>query len=722
MDFGAGTCNKVQRGRSATASGISAASGDEAERSMTTLSVAKGRFKGLIGRSLARYIKFVHRTSTVVAEPPEGYLRFDADQPVIVAIWHGQFMMTAMQRPSVPVAAVVARHGDAELLAAALAALDVELVRGAGAGGRRRERGGAAALRAAVRCLADGKAWVMTADVPPGPARRCGEGIITLARLSGRPIVPMAAATSRFLSFDTWSRMTINLPYSRLAYAYGEPVYVPRESGPEALEGYRQEVENRLAAATVRAYAMAGADVGRASPAAFNPPPSPGFTLKAYRLGMSAFEKASPLLLQYRARKGKEDPARFNERRADAMRPRSDGPLVWVHAASVGETNAVVPLIAELHRTRPDLNVLLTSGTVTSAAIAESRLGAVATHQYAPLDTPQSTARFLDHWRPDLAIFAESEIWPNLILGADQRNIPMVLVNARMSPRTYRRWLRARRSARALFGRFSLILAQNDKLGRQYAYFGGRRVVVAGNIKLDAPAPHVYEADLERLTGALGARPVLVAASTHEGEEMIAGEAHRIMKRHVPDLCTIIVPRHPERGTAVTEALKAMGLSVAQRSLGALPTASTDVYVADTIGEMGLFYAATSVVFMGGSLVSHGGQNPVEAIRHEAAVLTGPHIHNFRDIHDALRRHKGVVVVTNAKDLAEEALSLLNDRQRRETVASGARAAVNELGGALARSLDEITPFLPTAKAESYSVHTQPQDLAGEPGLRRACS
>lgn len=652
------------------------------------------------GRQLARFVRLVHRTSTVIAEPDGIIERLRHDHPCIVALWHGQFMMASMHRPDVPVAAMVARHGDAEFIGSTMEALGVELVRGAGAGDRKKDRGGARALRGALKCLNEGKSFVMTADVPPGPARRCGEGIITLAQLSGRPIVPLAVATSRFLPLDTWSRLTINLPFSKIAFVYGDPIFVPRDATAETLEELRLSVERNLNEVTRRAYALTGGDPKRATPRSADPtiaPPGPGLVLRTYRGLTRALSPVAPAVLSYRARRGKEDVARQPERLGHASVKRPSGTLAWLHAASVGELNAILPLIAALRAARPELNILVTSGTVTSAEIASRRLGPRATHQYAPIDTPQAIGRFLAHWRPDLAIFTESEIWPNLIVETSERNIPLALVNARMSARSGGRWRRRRRLAKQLFGRFAVVLAQNGALARQFAYLGAPRTINAGNLKIDAPPPPVADAELQRLKGLIGSRPILVAASTHEGEEEIVAQAHILARDKLPDLLTIIAPRHPERGAELYDKLRSLGLSVAMRSKGVDPTQDIDIYLADTIGELGIFYSLGTCVFLGGSLVERGGQNPIEAIRLNCAVFSGPSRHNFADIYRGLETAGAVVQVRDAAELAAAAQLILNDPSARERMQRGAEIALQHMGGALTTTLAALLPLLPQA-------------------------
>ncbi len=653
------------------------------------------------GRTLARLIKHVAKTSAISFEPPDLRARLRATHPCIIASWHGQFMMLCQLHPGdVKVSAMVARHGDAELIAEALAQFNTDLIRGAGAGTRKRDRGGTSALRAAVKALNDEASLVMTADIPPGPARVAGIGIITIARMSGRPIVPVAAATSRFKSFDTWSRLTVNLPYSKMVFVGGDPIHVPRDADDATLEGLRLKLEAALNDATARAYELAGADIKRATPldqlAALSPPP-PGTALKIYRTAVSMLRPAVPLLLTMRERHGKEDKARRGERLGFAGRRRPEGKLIWVHAASVGETNAVLPLIDEILNADAMAHVLLTTGTTTSATLAGRRLPERAIHQFIPLDVPAYAARFLDHWRPDLSIFTESDIWPNLVFAASERAIPMALINARMSPKSMKRWRRNAHIGRPLFSRFNVILAQNENIARTMKQLGAPNVVIAGNLKIDAPPPPVDAAVLAVLKQAVGNRPILLAASTHPGEESIVAAAHARIAADIPDLLTIIVPRHPDRGPALVGEMAGRGLVTERRSVTPRPSAQAQIYIADTIGELGTFYALCRVAFLGGSLVEHGGQNPIEAIRHGAAVATGPYHHNFRDIYTELIRAGGAREVKSADDLAGVMKSLMLDDTATAQQRHGAEAALAKLGGAMEKTMIALKPFLTSA-------------------------
>lgn len=667
---------------------------------MPRLPFDRARLSRLVGRGLARYIDFVHRTSRVVTDPADLHVHAAGHRPFIAAFWHGQFLMIPALHPrAVPVRIMVARHADAEVIGEALKTLHLELIRGAGAGRRRKDRGGAHALRAALRALAEGYMVPMTADVPPGPARRAGVGIVTLAKLSTCPIVPFAAATTRYCAFNTWSRMTLNLPFGTLAGVAGEPIHVAADAGAEALETARRAVEDGLNRVTARAYELAGADPARATPPRHADPAvtpaDPGFGLKAYRAATRLAAPAAPSLLRIREQRGKEDAGRRAERLGRAGAARPDGRLVWIHAASVGETTAILPLITALRARRPGVRFLLTTGTVTSAALAAQRLDAHDVHQYIPLDAPPFVRRFLDYWKPDLAILTESEIWPNLVLESSARGIPLALVNARLSKTSYRRWRRNRGLAQPLFNRFAVVLAQTEKLAHRLGELGARTVLAVGNIKIDAPPPPVNQAELARLKAALSGRPHLVAASTHHGEDAIVAAAHRRLARDLAGFCTIIAPRHPARGAAIAGLLQGEGLSVGRRSLGDLPERHADIYIADTIGELGTLYALSPVAFIGGSLVERGGQNPIEAIRHGAAVLTGPYWHNFRDTYQALLRHRGAIEVRAMEEFAGAALTLLRDEGELARIRVGANAALATLSGALQRTVDALLIYLP---------------------------
>jgi len=653
------------------------------------------------GRALARYIALVRRTSRLVVEPEDAASKDRLLKPQIFAMWHGQFLPipSLYNHQGLPVDVMVARHGDAEIIGEAVSKFGMSLIRGAGAGSRKRDRGGSAALRASVRALSSQRHVAMTADIPPGPARVAGMGIVMLARLSGRPITPVAVATNRFVTFDTWSRMTVNLPYSRMAMVTGDQIDVPADADKQALEAARLAVETELNRVTRRAYELVGADPLRATPHNALPRDTPalraGLRLRLYRTLTAALGPITPLILGYRGRFGKEDSTRRDERLGRRLPQRPQGRIVWFHAASVGETNAVLPVIARIRGERPDRKILLTTGTRTSADLAQKRLPEDAIHQYIPIDTPAAVAGFLDHWKPELAVLTESELWPNLMMACAERQLAVVLINARMSNRSFKRWRRYKRLSHQLMSRLSLVLAQNERLARRFQTLGARRVLGVGNLKVDSPPLPVDQSQLAALRQTCGARHILLAASTHAGEDEIVLAAHKILKPDLGEPLTIIVPRHPERGEDIARLATQAGLTVTRRSLGQDPDPSTDVYIADTIGELGLFYRLAPCTFIGGSLIPHGGQNPIEAIREGCAVLTGPHVVNFADAYTALKQAGGAVEVIDAQTLADAFSTLLSSDTDLQRVRSGAAIALEQLSGALELTVKELLEFLP---------------------------
>jgi 3-deoxy-D-manno-octulosonic-acid transferase len=426
-------------------------------------------------------------------------------------------------------------------------------------------------------------------------------------------------------------------------------------------------------------------------------------TLRVYRKLSFAVVPLTPALIKRRLKLGKEDPARIGERRGVSNDVRPHGPLIWIHGASVGEVLAAAALIEKLRAL--NIRILLTSGTVTSAAIVARRFPPDIIHQYVPYDSPRFVARFLDHWRPSLALFIESDLWPNLILSSAARRLPMVLINGRMSHRSFPRWRRVSATISALLSRFDVCLAQSEVDAARFAALGSRSVVTTGNLKLDVPAPPADPAKLERLMSATRGRPIIVAASTHPGEEEILLEAHRTLKGFFPSLLTVIVPRHPDRGAAIARMIAASGLKAGLRSREEVPTAASDLYVADTLGELGLFYRLAPIVFMGGSLVEHGGQNPIEAVKLSASIVHGPYVFNFSDVYEALDGAGGARRADTPEALVKQLGQLLADPAARDSQIRASQRVVEQLGGALERTLAALEPYLLQLRLEMGAAH-----------------
>jgi 3-deoxy-D-manno-octulosonic-acid transferase len=432
--------------------------------------------------------------------------------------------------------------------------------------------------------------------------------------------------------------------------------------------------------------------------------------MSALRLYRGLTTLLGPLVILYllrRMARGKEDRARFTERRGNAGRARPEGPLVWVHAASIGEAVSMLALIDEIVAMHPPLSVLVTTGTVTSARLLATRLPeGRAFHQYVPVDRPAYVRRFLDHWRPDLALWVESELWPNLVTATQARSIPLLLVNGRMSQRSFARWQRWPGIINPVIGAFDLCLAQDAVQAERLRQLGARRALSVGNLKSAAGPLPVSEAELAKLAAQAAGRPLWLAASTHEGEEAVAAEVHRRLKARWPDLLTIIVPRHPARATAIATLLRQRELRVARRSAAETIDAAVDIYLGDTLGELGLFYRLAGIAFIGGSMVPSGGHNPLEAALLDCAILHGPDMSNCAAIARDLATAGAALTVRDAEEFAAALARLLADPAERARhaaagldVAADNRAVLDAVMERIAPWLERLTPHAASAYA-----------------------
>jgi len=404
--------------------------------------------------------------------------------------------------------------------------------------------------------------------------------------------------------------------------------------------------------------------------------------LRAYRSATAVLSPAAKLLLRERAARGKEDLERLPERLGIANLKRPEGTLIWIHGASVGETLAALPLLAVL--LTPGRHALVTSGTVTSAKLMAERLPPGAIHQFVPIDTPAAGRNFLDHWRPDVGLFVDSDLWPNLLMSAAERNIPLALINARISAKSADGWKRAPQTIQALLSAFDGILAIDPEVGARFSALGARDVQVTGSLKADAPPLPADPKKLEALQNAIAGRPVFLASSTHAGEDETLLPAQDVLRKSYRDLLTIIVPRHPDRGEEI--AMLCGSRPVKRRAKGELPDANTAIYIADTMGELGLFYRVAKVAFMGGSLIAHGGQNPLEPARLDCAVMAGPHTENFTAAYNAIFEAQGAGRVVTSADIAALAHRVLSEPATAATMIEGAAKGAAALGGAVGKT------------------------------------
>lgn len=412
-----------------------------------------------------------------------------------------------------------------------------------------------------------------------------------------------------------------------------------------------------------------------------------------YRLLTDISAPAIGAYLRRRRAQGREDKARFGERLGQASLPRPAGKLVWCHAASVGEAMSVLSLMTALREARPNWKVLLTTGTVTSAQMLATRLPEGVVHQYVPVDRWPYVSRFLDHWRPDLTLWVESELWPNMLSALRRRHTPAILLNGRMSEKSFRRWKLARRWARKVLGAFTLALAQTEAEQARFKALGMADVRCVGNLKC-AAAPLPYnEGTLRHLRAQLGMRKAWLMASTHAGEDEIALVAHTTLRQTRPDLLLVIVPRHASRGDAIAELLQKRGVKFARRSSGAAIAPDTAVYLADTMGELGLLYRFAPVVCLGGSFV-WGGHNPVEPAQLGCAMIFGPRMTNFAAIAAAFKESGAALQIQAPAHLADAVAQLFDDPGLATALSVAARQLTERHRHVLSDIMRVLSPFM----------------------------
>ena len=414
------------------------------------------------------------------------------------------------------------------------------------------------------------------------------------------------------------------------------------------------------------------------------------FGIMVYRAASALLAPLMPMVLRRRGRKGKEHRDRAGERLGFASAARPDGKLVWVHGASNGECLAALPIIEQL--TANGVGVLVTSGTVTSAELMEERLPKGAVHQFVPVDTPAATRRFLETWKPDVGLFVDSDLWPNLILGAHARGVKLALVNARMSQRSFEGWRWAKKAVGTILSSFDVCLAQDDEIAARFRSLGAPDVRVVGSLKEDAPPLPFDPEKLAELKAAIGPRPVLLAAQTHPGEDETILPVHDALRVKYKNLLTIIVPRHPARGNEI--AMLCDARENARRSKGEAITVGTAVYIADTLSELGLFYRLVPFTFLGGTLIPRGGHNPLEPARLHCAVLAGPHTFNSATAFAAIFAEQGVGLVRSSSEIIALAGHLLDDPAAAKALGDAAARGAGALGGAAQKTIAIVEAFL----------------------------
>ncbi|GBQ16182.1 glycosyltransferase N-terminal domain-containing protein [Swaminathania salitolerans] len=613
-----------------------------------------------------------------------------AGQGAIVAAWHRSLLLLPAlcswarnKNPTLVIKVMISRNRDGRFISDLVAPWGIEGIEGS-SDRKGKNKGGSRAFRRACLELQRGSVFAITPDGPRGPAEIAQPGTEGLLRLTGKPLVPLGAWTTA-LRLPSWDGLSLPLPWGRGVILYGPPV--PEGSTSET-------ITSRLNALSARARHWHR--LGRAT--------LPDRIWEG--LGL-ALVPALRLMSLHRLRRGKEIRSRLGERRGRATIRRPPGELVWIHAASVGETRSVLPLIEAMSLRHPARHILVTSATTGGAEILARFISArdqdespdasgtratrgTVMHQFIPYDVAYWTRRFLDHWSPGMLLLTDSELWPGMLRQCARRAIPVAVLNARLSERSWRRWKHLSFLAGPLFERLALVAARGSDDAHRFRALGVRDVETHGDLKQNAPPPGCDAVELERLRACIGHRPVFLAASTHPGEDEIVLEAASQARRVIPDLLAILVPRHPVRGAAIARLARP---EPPRRSERADPAATDPVWIADTLGELGLFYRLAQCAFIGNSLLPPGGgHNPFEAVRLDTAIATGPWHDNFGPAFAQLRDH--VTTIHDADELAGWIVESVKNPEMRKEQARMARAAIQS---------DEMPPETLLARLDALS-------------------
>ncbi|GBR13209.1 glycosyltransferase N-terminal domain-containing protein [Asaia spathodeae] len=641
--------------------------------------------KRAAGRSLLVLARFyvdltIRTTRWTITGAPESFpsLLQTSERPAdgcITAAWHRTLLMLpAMcrwahhQKPDLPITVMISRNRDGRFISDLIAPWNIASIEGS-SDRNGKNKGGSRALREACIALKNGAIFMITPDGPRGPAETVQAGTETLMRLTGKPLVPIGAACTGF-TLPSWDRLRVPLPFGRGYLLYGAPCTYPMTG---------DEIAAKLK--TLSARAESSLALGRAT--------------LADRLWMALGTVLLPALRAMsliRLRRGKERLDRLPERRGRTGLARPQGTILWLHAASVGETHSILPLIAALAERHPTHHFLVTTATTSGADIIaayQRQAGPLASrliHQFIPYDVPLWTRRFLDHWRPSALLLTDSELWPGIILACTRRAIPVGVLNGRLSVRSWQRWEKMKRFAPPLFKRLAFVAARGAEDARHFAALGVRDVVCFGDLKQNAPPPSVDHEELAALRAHIGKRPVFLAASTHDGEDEIVLRAAALVRRTLPDLLTIIAPRHPVRGEQIAALVTP---SPPRRSLGQKPSDADPIWIADTLGELGLFYRLAHCALIGNSLLpSGGGHNPFEPVRLDVVLATGPYHGNFRPAFEKLGGF--VTAIKGEEDLAEWIGAVVDNPTTWQAKTRQAQAAIASQETVPAALLDRI--------------------------------
>ena len=382
--------------------------------------------------------------------------------------------------------------------------------------------------------------------------------------------------------------------------------------------------------------------------------------LNLYRLLINLVLLISPLIIILRLIKKKEHPIRFKEKFCFFPIKRGNGKLIWFHGSSVGEIISIIPLVEKLEKNKSIKKILITSSTLSSSKVLTKFKLKKTVHQFFPIDANFLTKKFLDYWNPAIAIFVESEIWPNMLINVKKKSIPLVLLNARITKESYKKWKMISLLSRYLFESFDISFPQNYETKKYLNSLGAKKIKFLGNLKFSESKTQKNIALNKNIEKIFKSRKIWCAASTHNGEEKICADAHKKLKKKYKKLLTVIIPRHVHRVNNIYKEVNDMGFKIQIHSKKNKIKKDTDIYLVDTYGETKSFFKICNTVFLGGSIVNHGGQNPLEPARFGCKILHGPNIHNFTEVYRLLNKENLSFKFYNTNQLAKSIDQSLN--------------------------------------------------------------
>ena len=377
-----------------------------------------------------------------------------------------------------------------------------------------------------------------------------------------------------------------------------------------------------------------------------------------YQIILSLLVLISPILIIFRIYKGKEDKIRFREKFSIPSKKRSKGKLIWFHGASVGEILSIIPLIENYEKNKLINQILVTSSTVSSSKVLKKFKFKKTVHQFYPIDHFFFTKRFLEYWKPNLAIFIDSEIWPNMFKKLEEQKISLILLNARITKKTFLRWFSLKNISQKVFNKISIAYPQNLETKYFLKKLKVKKIKTIGNLKFAEQDNEITN----KLNFRFKSKKIWVASSTHSDEEIFCGKTHIELKKKIKNLLTILIPRHIHRAQEIKSELESLRLNVATHSSNTKNLKNIDIYIVDTFGETKQFHKVGTSVFIGGSIINRGGQNPLEAARYGARILHGPNVDNFKDVYKSLSNLKISKKITTPRELASSIIFKRNKK------------------------------------------------------------